>query len=97
MDRCSFEHLTFNIEEPRSIAALSADLPLPHVSIVMPCYLGTAAQVELLDETLRTVSTRTCLDYEVIVVDDGSSISVAPLADTHPRTVTVHEPNNPGA
>jgi glycosyltransferase involved in cell wall biosynthesis len=65
----------------------------PLVSVVMPCHLGTPAQAELLDETLRTVSAQTCRDYEVILVDDGSPIPVAPVAQAHGRTTTVLQDN----
>ena len=70
-----------------------ARLPQPLVSIVMPCHLGARAQAELLDETLLTVSGQTCQDYEVILVDDGSPVPVAPVADAHPRTTTVRQDN----
>jgi len=65
----------------------------PLVSIVMPCHIGTARQAELLDETLRTVVTQTCPDYEVILVDDGSPIPVAPIAGAHQRMQTVRQDN----
>jgi GT2 family glycosyltransferase len=68
----------------------------PIVSVIMPCHLATPAQALLLDETLRTVSAQTCRDYEVIVVDDGSPVPVAPIADAHPRTTTIRQ-NNAGA
>jgi GT2 family glycosyltransferase len=59
----------------------------------MPCRIGTPAQAELLDEALRTVSAQTCQDYEVILVDDGSPVPVTPVAEAHPRTVTVRQDN----
>jgi GT2 family glycosyltransferase len=68
---------------------------LPLVSVVMPCHLGTPAQARLLDETLRTVSAQACQDYELILVDDGSPIPVAPVADAHGRITTLHQ-NNAG-
>ena len=60
---------------------------LPLVSIVMPCHIGTREQADLLHETLRTVSEQTCKDYEVIIVDDGSRVPVAPIADAYPQTL----------
>jgi glycosyltransferase involved in cell wall biosynthesis len=65
----------------------------PLVSIIMPCRLGTPAQAALLNETLRTVSSQTCQDYEVTLVDDGSPVPVAPVADAHPRTTTIIQAN----
>jgi glycosyltransferase involved in cell wall biosynthesis len=65
----------------------------PLISIVIPCHLGSADQARLLDETLGTVAAQSCPDYEVILVDDGSPIPVAPVADAHPRTRTVRQAN----
>jgi glycosyltransferase involved in cell wall biosynthesis len=65
----------------------------PLVSIVVPCYLTTPAQVALLDETLRTVDAQTVQDYEVVVVDDGSPLDAAAVVARHPRTVTLRQPN----
>jgi glycosyltransferase involved in cell wall biosynthesis len=65
----------------------------PLVSIVMPCYVTTPEQGELLDETLCTVATQTCRDSEVIVVDDGSPIDVGAIAARHAGTVTLRQPN----
>jgi glycosyltransferase involved in cell wall biosynthesis len=71
----------------------AADPAKPLVSIVMPCHLGSEAQAALLDETLRTVGAQTCSDYEVVLIDDGSPVPVAPVADAHPRTRTVRQDN----
>jgi glycosyltransferase involved in cell wall biosynthesis len=65
----------------------------PLVSIVIPCYVTTPAQADLLDETLRTVDAQTCRDYEVVVVDDGSPLDVRAVAARHPATVTLRQPN----
>jgi glycosyltransferase involved in cell wall biosynthesis len=73
--------------------APAANPSQPLVSIIVPCHLGCSAQAELLDETLRTVAAQTCPDYEVILVDDGSPVPVAPVADAHPRTRTVRQDN----
>jgi glycosyltransferase involved in cell wall biosynthesis len=67
--------------------------PGPLVSIVIPCYLSTAAQAELLQETLKGVEDQTCGDYEVVLIDDGSPVPVAPVADAYPRTRTVRQDN----
>lgn len=63
------------------------------VSVIMPCHVGTPAQADLLHETLQTVSDQTCRDYEVVLVDDGSPVPVAPIADAYRRTVTLWQPN----
>jgi glycosyltransferase involved in cell wall biosynthesis len=59
----------------------------------MPCHLGTPAQAALLDETLRTVSAQTCGDHEIILVDDGSPVSVAPVARAYPQAKTLLQEN----
>lgn len=64
----------------------------PLVSIIIPCYITTPAQAELLAETLATVSVQTFRDYEVIAVDDGSPVPVEPIAAVH-RAATVRQPN----
>jgi glycosyltransferase involved in cell wall biosynthesis len=46
------------------------------VSIVVPCRINTSREAALLDETLATVSAQSCDDYELIVVDDGSSFDI---------------------
>jgi len=71
----------------------SVERDQPRVSIIMPCYLSTPAQAALLGETLQTVSAQTCQDYEVILVDDGSPVPVAPVAAPYPRTTVVRQDN----
>jgi glycosyltransferase involved in cell wall biosynthesis len=73
------------------VPSLGRDQPL--VSIIMPCHLGTPAQAELLDQTLRTVSAQSYENYEVILVDDGSPVPVAPLAAPYSRTTTTRQDN----
>jgi glycosyltransferase involved in cell wall biosynthesis len=65
----------------------------PLVSIILPCHVATSAQAELLHETLNTVSAQSYGDYEVILVDDGSPVPVAPVAAQYPRTMTVDQEN----
>ncbi len=47
----------------------SAFVPMPRVSVIIPTYNRAA----LLCETLDSVYAQTCRDYEIIVVDDGST------------------------
>ena len=65
----------------------------PLVSVVMPCHVTSDAQRSLLDEALSSVDAQSCPDYEVIVVDDGSTHDVAPVVAAHPRTFLVRQPN----
>ena len=69
----------------------------PLVSIIIPAYVSTVRQAELLDETLRTVDAQTCSDYEVIVVDDGSPQRVASISAAHPHTVLLRRANGGSA
>jgi glycosyltransferase involved in cell wall biosynthesis len=67
------------------------------VSIVIPCFARATADVELLDETLRSVAQQSCQNYEVIVVDDGSPLDIAHVVDRHPRTSIVRRANGGSA
>jgi glycosyltransferase involved in cell wall biosynthesis len=68
----------------------------PLVSIVIPAYVATPHQAELLDETLDTVLAQSCRDWETIVVDDGSPLPVERIA-ARPRTTVLRQPNGGSA
>lgn len=65
----------------------------PVVSIVIPAYVSSGRQADLLDETLNTVRSQNCDSYEVIVVDDGSPLDVSGITANHPRVVTIRQAN----
>ena len=65
----------------------------PLVSIVIPAYLTTAHQAELLVETLDTVTSQRPQNFETIVVDDGSRIDVAPITRPYAHTTTLRQEN----
>ena len=65
----------------------------PLVSIIIPCYVASSRQAELLDETLHTVAAQTCRDFEVVIVDDGSPIDITDIAERHPATRTLRQAN----
>jgi glycosyltransferase involved in cell wall biosynthesis len=48
----------------------------PLISVIVPCYVTTAHQAALLDETLRTVADQTSQSWELVVVDDGSPLPI---------------------
>jgi glycosyltransferase involved in cell wall biosynthesis len=64
----------------------------PLVSIVIPCFIRTAADAALLTETLDTVGAQTFSDYEVIVVDDGSPVA-PPSGPVPQRTRIIRQAN----
>jgi glycosyltransferase involved in cell wall biosynthesis len=70
---------------------------MPHVSVVIPLYQSERT----ITETLTSVLAQTFTDFEVIVVDDGSSdrgpAIVAGFADARVRIVTQHNRGLAGA
>ena len=65
----------------------------PDVSIVVAAFVSTAHAQALLDETLSTVGAQTWGSYEVVIVDDGSSVDVERMARRHRRTRVLRQPN----
>ena len=64
---------------------------MPRLSVVIPAYNAAA----FLEETIRSVLQSTCRDYEVIVIDDGSTDSTAALAHSMgPRVRVISQPNS---
>jgi len=66
--------------------------PTPTVSVIIPCYnLG-----QYLDEAVESVLAQTYRDFEIVIVDDGSTdpSTRALLADyQRPRTRVIHAPH----
>jgi glycosyltransferase involved in cell wall biosynthesis len=69
----------------------------PLVSIVIPAYVATPRQAELLAETLDTVAAQSFQDFEALVVDDGSPLPVERIAARRPRTVVLRQQNGGSA
>lgn len=63
----------------------------PRVSVVIPAYRARAESPDYLDETLASVRAQTFQGYEIVVVDDGSPVRIAP-ADAS-DVVLVRQPN----
>lgn len=69
----------------------------PQVSIIIPSYVSTARQAELLDETLHTVDRQAFDGFEVIVVDDGSPLPVHRIVARHPAATAIRRKNGGSA
>jgi glycosyltransferase involved in cell wall biosynthesis len=65
----------------------------PVVSVIVPAFVSSRRQAQLLDETLATAADQSRRDVEVLVVDDGSSMDVGAIAARHPRTSTLRQEN----
>jgi glycosyltransferase involved in cell wall biosynthesis len=76
---------------------VTAHMARPLVSIVIPAYVATPRQAELLAETLDTVAAQSCRDFETVVVDDGSPLEVDRIAGGRPGTVVLRQQNGGSA
>ena len=65
----------------------------PTVSIVIPCFITNRQQALLLEETLATVEQQSFRDYEVVIVDDGSTVEVRSTADRFAQMRSVRQSN----
>jgi glycosyltransferase involved in cell wall biosynthesis len=61
----------------------------PFISVIIP----TFNRLELLKETVQSVRNQTFLDFEIIVVNDGSSDGTAEWLDSQPDLQAVHQQN----
>lgn len=69
----------------------------PLVSIVIPAYISTPRQADLLAETLATVEQQTFTEYEVLLVDDGSPVQVDSVVARSDRLQIRRQPNGGSA
>ena len=68
------------------------DIDSPKVSVVIPCF----NQGEFIDDALLSIFEQTMVDYDIVVVDDGSDDGMTPQvldAITFPRVSVVHQAN----
>ncbi len=75
-------------DAPRSLANASSEV-LWFVSVVITCY----NQAEFLGEAIRSVVRQTYREFEIIVVDDGSTDDTADIAARQPGLRYVHQAN----
>ncbi|MCG3138788.1 MAG: hypothetical protein HJJLKODD_02657 [Phycisphaerae bacterium] len=64
----------------------------PLISVIIPSYNSA----HLLPQTLDSVLSQTCPDYEVVVIDDGSTDQTAQLYDRYPAPVRFISQKNAG-
>ena len=73
--------------------------PVTSLSVFFPCY-NEKDSISVLTEKAISVAGEICDDYEVILVDDGSSDGTAELADQlaekYPAVRVIHHPVNKG-
>lgn len=69
----------------------------PLVSIIIPAYVTTRHQSDLLVETLDTVAAQSCQDFETVIVDDGSPLAVEPIVAGCPRSKVLRQQNGGSA
>jgi glycosyltransferase involved in cell wall biosynthesis len=69
----------------------------PLVSIIIPCFARSQHDFDLLIETLGTVSSQTCQDFEAIVVDDGSPYDVSAVANADSKVRVIRRANGGSA
>jgi glycosyltransferase involved in cell wall biosynthesis len=63
----------------------------PKVSVVMPAYRKSTEQPDWIDEALDSIRAQTFGDWEIVVVDDGSPVRIAPSKTDD--LVIVRQPN----
>ncbi|MHC5082684.1 MAG: glycosyltransferase family 2 protein [Planctomycetota bacterium] len=82
-----------------NLNAQSDTHPVKSLSLFFPCY-NEAQSVRPLTEKALAVAKTVCDDYEVIIVNDGSSDDTASIAETlageYPQVKAVHHPENAG-
>src|SRR5579872_1350325 len=77
------------VEEVRETAAFGLLTEAPRVSVVVCSYNGAST----LDECLRSLERLDYPDYEVILVDDGSTDGTMDIAARHPEVRAIHQSN----
>ncbi|HEY0876684.1 MAG TPA: glycosyltransferase family A protein [Vicinamibacterales bacterium] len=71
--------------------------PVSLVSIIVPAFITSGQQIDLLRETLATVFGQTCDRFEVILVDDGSPLPVTAVVEPHPKVTFLRRENGGSA
>jgi glycosyltransferase involved in cell wall biosynthesis len=73
--------------EAKSSGAPARDAPL--VSVIIPCY----NQAHYLGETIESVLNQTHQNFEIVVVDDGSTDNTAEVASSFPQVKLLQQEN----
>jgi glycosyltransferase involved in cell wall biosynthesis len=55
-------------------------MPQRLISVIIPCY----EQAHFLGEAIESILSQTCLDFEIIVVDDGSHDNTSDVVARYP-------------
>jgi glycosyltransferase involved in cell wall biosynthesis len=71
---------------------MSASLPVPAVSVVVPCYNGGG----FIDQLLASLAQQTFRDFELIIVDDGSRAETRDKLATLDTSIRVIRQDNAG-
>jgi glycosyltransferase involved in cell wall biosynthesis len=64
----------------------------PTISIVIPCHARSALDTTLLADTLDSVAVQTRRDYEIVLVDDGSTWRIDDVAAGRERLTLIRQP-----
>lgn len=88
------QHAYVSVEVP--VLAWTA-LMSPAVSIIIPCFIGTERQANLLEETLASIEEQSFYDFEIVIVDDGSNLDLRRSHRQLPRMRIVRQANGGSA
>ncbi len=78
--------------EKRFATGELAEIDSPKITVVIPCF----NQGEFIDDALLSIFEQTMVDYDIVVVDDGSDDGTTPQildALTYPRISVMHQSN----
>ena len=68
------------------------EIKMPLISVVIPVFNGA----KYLEEALQSIENQENIDFEIIVIDDGSTDATAKIVETWPRSVQYIYQSNQG-